>query len=175
MGNSPKNHFPPFSNQHVDKNCLLSGKLKLVLNGIQHLDKSFNVKLTLPCIANIELIAQSSLDQLQTIVGFSVDKLEQAKILITEAIINSVEYNSSEKNQIFIEFEFKKNELFMTIRDNGHGFTIPDISNPNLKNRIEHGEFRGWGLSIMKSLSDDFSIKSDENGTQIRIYLRLID
>ena len=139
------------------------------------MNKSFSVKLTLPCIADIELIAQSSLDQLQTIVGFSVDKLEQAKILITEAIINSVEYNSSETNQIFIDYEFKKNELFMTIRDTGHGFTLPEISVPNLKNRMEHGDFRGWGLSIMKSLSDDFSIESDQKGTKIRIYLRLND
>ena len=139
------------------------------------MNKSFSVKLTLPCIADIELVAQSSLDQLKTIVGFSVDKLEQAKILITEAIINAVEYRTSEKNQIFVEFDFKKNELFMIIRDTGRGFTIPDISKPNLKNKIEQGEFRGWGLSIMKSLSDDFSIESDENGTIIRIYLRLID
>lgn len=139
------------------------------------MNKSFSVKLTLPCIADIELIAQSSLDQLKTIVGFSVDKLDQAKILITEAIINAVEYRTSEENQIFVEFDFKKNELFMIIRDTGHGFTIQDNSKSNLENRIEHGEFRGWGLSIMKSLSDDFSIESDENGTIIRIYLRLID
>jgi len=139
------------------------------------LNKSFSVKLTLPCFADIELIAQCLLDQLQTIVGFSVDKLEQAKILITEAIINSVEYNSSEMNQIFIDYEFKKNELFMTIKDSGQGFTLPEISVPNLKNRMERGNYRGWGLSIMKSLSDDFSIESDQKGTKIRIYLRLND
>ncbi|NCP85350.1 MAG: ATP-binding protein [Bacteroidetes bacterium] len=139
------------------------------------MNKSFSVKLTLPCFADIELIAQCLLDQLQTIVGFSVDKLEQAKILITEAIINSVEYNSSEMNQIFIDYEFKKNELFMTIKDSGQGFTLPEISVPNLKNRMERGNYRGWGLSIMKSLSDDFSIESDQKGTKIRIYLRLND
>jgi anti-sigma regulatory factor (Ser/Thr protein kinase) len=133
------------------------------------------VKLILPCIDDIELIAQSTLDQLQTMVGFSSDKLEQSKILINEAVINAVEHSLTEMNQIFIDFEVRYDELFMTIRDTGKGFEVSEITVPNLTSKIEQKEFRGWGLSIMKNLSDDFSIHSDENGTQVRINVHLID
>jgi len=133
------------------------------------------VKLILPCIDDIELIAQSTLDQLQTMVGFSSDKLEQSKILINEAVINAVEHSLTEMNQIFIDFEVRYDELFMTIRDTGKGFEVSEITVPNLTSKIEQKEFRGWGLNIMKNLSDDFSIHSDENGTQVRINVHLID
>ena len=133
------------------------------------------MKLILPCIDDIELIAQSTLDQLQTMVGFSSDKLEQSKILINEAVINAVEHSLTEMNQIFIDFEVRYDELFMTIRDTGKGFEVSEITVPNLTSKIEQKEFRGWGLNIMKNLSDDFSIHSDENGTQVRINVHLID
>jgi anti-sigma regulatory factor (Ser/Thr protein kinase) len=139
------------------------------------MSQHYHFKLILPCFASIELIAQSALDQLHKQVGFSVDKLDQAKILITEGIINAVEYSSSSENEIEIGISYLGDALKLIVSDSGNGFAIPDVKQPDLEKKIASGNNRGWGLSIMKSLSDEFTLESNDHGTKICMYLRLND
>jgi anti-sigma regulatory factor (Ser/Thr protein kinase) len=62
-----------------------------------------------------------------------------------------------------------KQELTILVKDFGKGFEPTSIEDPDINKKMGTQDKRGWGLKLMKTLSDDFRIKSDEQGTRITI------
>lgn len=135
----------------------------------QHLKFS----LTLPFVADIELVAHCALDRIGSEGNIAADKVELAKILVNEAIINAIEHAKTKKNQVKIEFDLTKDVLLIYVRDYGSGFNLTDIETPDIEEKIRSDYKRGWGIKIMQSMSDEFNIESDKYGTKIYMYLRL--
>jgi anti-sigma regulatory factor (Ser/Thr protein kinase) len=119
------------------------------------------------------LVAHSALDRIGIEGNIAADKLEQAKMLVNEAIINAIEHAKTKKNQFKIEFDLTKDVLLIYVRDYGSGFNLTDIETPDIEEKIRSDYKRGWGIKIMQSMSDDFKIESDKHGTKIYMYLRL--
>lgn len=135
--------------------------------------RNLKFSLTLPTIADIELVAHSALDRIGVEGDIPVDKLEQAKLLVNEAIINSVEHAKNKRNQFRIEFDLTKDVLLIYVRDYGSGFDLSEIDTPDIEQKIRSDYKRGWGIKIMQSMSDDFRIESDKHGTKIYMYLKI--
>lgn len=129
--------------------------------------------MTLPCIADIETVAHAGLERIGTEGKIPQDKLEEAKMLVNEAIINAIEHAQTKKNQLKIEFELSKTELLIFVRDYGAGFDVSLVDDPNIDEKITGDYKRGWGIKLMQTLSDDFKIESGKGGTKIYMYLHL--
>lgn len=129
--------------------------------------------MTLPCIADIETVAHSGLERLAAECNIEQNKLEEAKMLVNEAIINAIEHGTAKRNEIRIEFELDQSKLLIFVRDYGTGFTILDVEDPNIDEKVTADYKRGWGIKLMQTLSDDFKIESGKGGTKIYMYLNL--
>ncbi|MEE9429911.1 MAG: ATP-binding protein [Melioribacteraceae bacterium] len=138
------------------------------------MDKNIILEIKLPNIPDIELVALEGLQLMGRCLGIDEDKIGEAKIIVTEAIINGLEHTGKESPFVDVDFTMTKEKLIITIIDSGKGFVPSEVAEPNLKDKLKGGNKRGWGLKIMKSMSDDFEIKSDENGTIIIITKKLI-
>ena len=51
----------------------------------------------------------------------------------------------------------------------GGGFEPESVPDPSIDEKLRAERKRGWGLKLMKSLSDDFRIESNTTGTKIII------
>jgi anti-sigma regulatory factor (Ser/Thr protein kinase) len=127
------------------------------------------LRIELPKIPDIELVAIEGLQRLARHLGIADEKIGEARILIAEAIINGLEHSGNDNPRVDVEFTIDPKELVIFVRDYGKGFDPAGIEEPDLAAKMGSDYKRGWGLKLMKSMSDDFKIESNGSGTKITL------
>jgi anti-sigma regulatory factor (Ser/Thr protein kinase) len=128
------------------------------------------LKIELPKIPDIELVAVEGLGRLARHLGIPEEKIGEARILVTEAIINAFEHAGGDPaSPVVVEFTMTTDDLVIYVKDYGKGFDPTTIAVPKIALKMKGGDKRGWGLKLMESMSDDFRIQSDASGTRITI------
>lgn len=128
------------------------------------------LKIELPKIPDIELVAVEGLGRLARYLGIAEEKIGEARLLVTEAIINAFEHAGGDPaSPVVVEFTMTTAELVIFVKDFGRGFDPSAVEDPNIDRKLKGGDKRGWGLKLMESMSDDFHIQSDASGTRITI------
>jgi anti-sigma regulatory factor (Ser/Thr protein kinase) len=128
-----------------------------------------SLKISLPKIRDIELVAIEGLDRLAHHLGIADEKIGEAKVLVTEAIINALEHSGEGNPSVEVEFTMTKQELIILVKDYGKGFEPSSVEDPDIRDKMGTKDKRGWGLKLMKTMSDDFAIESGKDGTRITI------
>jgi len=138
------------------------------------MQENIKLKMTLPKIQNIELVAIEGMDRMAKHMGIPDEKISEAHILVTEAVINALEHSGQKRPKVRLEFELTQEKLIIFVRDYGKGFEPEQVEEPDINKKMGSQNKRGWGLKLMKSMSDDFEIESSEHGTKITIIKNLV-
>jgi len=133
------------------------------------MEQHIKLEIKLPKVTDIELVALEGLELMGRHLGITEDKIGEARILVTEGIINALEHSGSEIPYVNVDFTMTKEKLIILITDFGKGFEPESVEEPNIVGKLSGESKRGWGLKLMKSMSDDFEITSGNNGTKITI------
>jgi serine/threonine-protein kinase RsbW len=101
---------------------------------------------------------------------FSEEHFGNVLIAVTEAVNNAVHYGNQEDvtKVINLNFTSLKDQLVVTIKDQGEGFdyeSLPDPTDPNNLEKLE-----GRGIYLMKHLSD--SISFSDNGSKVELVFK---
>jgi len=137
-------------------------------------DKNINLEIKLPKVPDIELVALEGLDKMGRHLGISDEKIGEARILVTEAVINGLEHAGDDNPYINVQFTMTTTKLIILVTDYGKGFNPEEVKDPQISEKIGSASKRGWGIKLMKSMSDDFIIESGPNGTKITIIKNLV-
>ncbi|MGE5679298.1 MAG: ATP-binding protein [Bacillota bacterium] len=136
--------------------------------------KSLKLTLVLPKIPDIELLAMRALEQLAEYYEIPEEKIGEARIILTEAIINAFEHSGSLREEIRVVLKAQRDKIEFTVKDYGHGFDPGMVEDPEISAKLNSSHKRGWGLKLMRSMADELSINSTARGTAITIVKRMI-
>ena len=129
------------------------------------------VTLTLPMLPDMEIAASKTATALAEFMEMSSDKIDEVRMAVVEACINSFEHSQADDRKVEIQFAVLGNDeperLQITIRDSGVGFTPEKLVKPRIEEKLKAASKRGWGLTIIKGLMDEVDIHSGPRGTTV--------
>lgn len=127
------------------------------------------IKVSIPMLPDMELAVSSLATALAQSINLKADKVDEIKMAIIEACLNSFEHSKSKDQMVHVRFMVLPKELHIIVRDNGRGFDPVTVKKPDIQEIMSNPQQRkrGWGLKIIESLMDSVDVRSDANGTQI--------
>jgi len=131
------------------------------------------IELKLPAKDEYMNVVRLSIAGIGERMNFSVDDIEDIKVAVGEACINSTRHGYhekvSEENLIHICFLIYPKKLEIVITDNGKGFDTDRVDEYLKKSGDEKTEGIGLGIQLMKTLMDEVKYSSSPDGTQVRL------
>ena len=129
------------------------------------------VTLTLPMLPDMEIAASKTATALAEFMEMSTDKIDEVRMAVVEACINSFEHSKADDNHVEIRFAVLGNDepekLQITIQDSGIGFAPDKLEKPRIEEKLKAASKRGWGLTIINGLMDEVEIHSGAKGTTV--------
>ncbi len=127
------------------------------------------VTLTLPMLPDMEIAASKTATAMAEFMEMSSDKIDEVRMAVVEACINSFEHSRADDRTVEIQFAVLGNDepekLQITITDQGVGFSPEKLEKPRIEDKLKAASKRGWGLTIINGLMDEVDIQSGPNGT----------
>lgn len=129
------------------------------------------VTLVLPMAPDMELMASQTASAVASFVGMSADRVDEVRMAVVEACINSFEHSHASDRRVTVTFrvwgEKAPERLEIEVHDDGVGFAPEQVEEPRIEKKITGQRKRGWGLKIIQGLMDDVRIQSGSRGTTV--------
>lgn len=130
---------------------------------------SRTIEITLPSELGYEKVAISAIAVLAQKLGFSKERIEDLKTAMGEAVINAIEHGNQLNAQLRVGITALVEDKTLTLKVVDHG--RKPLPTPSLirEERVDH---RGWGLLLIKSLTDEVNtiLEPGRNELQMVIY-----
>ncbi len=146
--------------------------------------RTFEVRLVLPAISGLELVAAETAASLACHGGADESTASDIRLAVIEGCINAIEHaysNAQTSNcapcEVDLRFLLVPAEsdperpahLTVRIRDTGRGFDLGSYEEPNLEKKLHSPRKRGWGLRLIRGFMDHVHVDSGSGGTTIEM------
>jgi serine/threonine-protein kinase RsbW len=127
------------------------------------------IEITLPSELGYEKVAISAIAVLAQKLDFSKERIEDLKTAMGEAVINAIEHGNQLNTQLRVGITALVEDKTLTLKVIDHG--RKPLPTPSLV-REERADHRGWGLLLIKSLTDEVNtiLEPGRNELQMVMY-----
>jgi serine/threonine-protein kinase RsbW len=118
-------------------------------------------------------LARLALAGVGAVAGASDAVVADLKLAVTEACTNAIQHayhpGSDHRTTVSVRYRIDGGTLEVEVEDDGRGFDPDDPGAGSLEN----GDNQGMGLMIIRSLTDEVEIESDDSGSRIAFVKRV--
>ncbi|MDP4223203.1 MAG: ATP-binding protein [Bacteroidota bacterium] len=120
-------------------------------------------------MSNLRII-ENAIDEITNSIGINQDNYGKILVATLEAVNNAITHGNKANPQKLVDVEIvvEKNEMKVTVTDEGSGFNPASIPDPTMPENIE--ELSGRGVFLMKKLAD--SIGFNEKGNSVTMHFK---
>ncbi len=125
----------------------------------------------IPKILGSEKIARERAAMFAAAIGFDADRIEDIKTAVGEATLNALEHARTDdpSDAVMLTMDNSGEVLEVSIASKGQAF-LSAGEKPDIKAKIEGMDRpRGWGLFLIRQLSDQVEFESDNIRTTVRM------
>ena len=125
-------------------------------------------------LESVDLAEQSTL-RFAEVVGFDEDDRYFIGLAVREIVVNAIKHGNrfDPTRKAHLRLSMNGAELMIEVTDEGDGFRLDNLPDPNLPENRERPS--GRGLTIARGLMDEFAVdKNMPRGTHIRMTKRLL-
>jgi serine/threonine-protein kinase RsbW len=115
-------------------------------------------------------IIENAVDEITNSLGINQDNYGKIMVATLEAVNNAITHGNkfNQAKIVLVEIAVEKNEMIVTVTDEGTGFNPSKIPDPTKPENIE--ELSGRGVFLMTKLAD--SISFNEKGNSVTMKFR---
>jgi serine/threonine-protein kinase RsbW len=120
-------------------------------------------------MSNLRII-ENAIDEITNSIGINQDNYGKILVATLEAVNNAIKHGNKANPQKLVDVEIvvEKDEMKVTVTDEGPGFNPSSIPDPTLPENIE--ELSGRGVFLMTKLAD--SIWFNEKGNSVTMQFK---
>lgn len=167
---APEGFSPEAVETLKQRNALGSSKKQLELlikfldaeNAVGEKIKPNEYEMVVPMGEDTELIAAQTFEEIARRHNVAPKAINQIKTALVEACINATEHSHSPDRKIYMKFAVENDKIVIMISNRGLRLT-----DKKAREFAPEGGRRGWGLKLMKTLTDEVKFERTEDGTRI--------
>ncbi len=127
------------------------------------INKENIIRMTVPADSSNISVVRMTASSIANRIGFNIEEVDDVKIAISEACTNVIKHSRVDTFDLL--FAQGNNFLEIEIKDQGTGYNVSNLKEPDLCGERENG---GLGIFIIKMLMDEVVIdSSSDRGTTI--------
>lgn len=133
---------------------------------MSHLTTTSVVKLNIPNELGFEKIPIVVVALAAQAMGFSPERIENLKMALGEAVTNAIEHGNQldAAARVLVVLTMADKSLTLDVIDQGQQ-PIPDIPTE----RQKRTDYRGWGMELIKRLTDEVTVEAAPGRNEIRM------
>ena len=141
--------------------------------------KNRTIELHIPSKLGWECVAMDAAASLATLMGFSVDRVNDIKTAVSEAVINAIEHGNAldASRAVSVTLVPAHHTLEISVRDHAGNPLQPaaiSAAKPDLEQKLAGlGTARGWGMFLIEELVDEVKFSSTRKGNRVRMIIHL--
>jgi serine/threonine-protein kinase RsbW len=124
-------------------------------------------EVVIPMVSDAELVAAKAIEQIGKNINLAQDVINQIQLALIESCINAIEHSGSYDRKIIIRFSVSPERLEIVIESPGRFFDPSAVKEPVIEEKLQSGNKRGWGLSLMRKIMDEVRVERADNLTRV--------
>jgi anti-sigma regulatory factor (Ser/Thr protein kinase) len=124
-------------------------------------------EVVIPMVSDAELVAAKAIEQIGKNINLAQDVINQIQLALIESCINAIEHSGSYDRKIIIRFSVSPERLEIVIESPGRFFDPSTVKEPMIEEKLQSGNKRGWGLSLMRKIMDEVRVERADNLTRV--------
>jgi anti-sigma regulatory factor (Ser/Thr protein kinase) len=98
-----------------------------------------------------------------------------ARVAVEELLVNIIQYayDDGDEHEITLELRVDDEHIVVTVEDDGRPFDPRGVEAPDLSGSIEDRRAGGWGIHLVRLMSDDISYQRKQGRNRVQVQISL--
>lgn len=118
-----------------------------------------------------EKIARKRAGSIAAQIGFDPERIEDIKTAVGEATLNAIEHSSrlDPSGTVLVQIDSDRRAMQIAVSSKGRPYVLSDAK-PDIAAKIDGRDRpRGWGLFLIRALSDEVEFNDNHDVTTVRM------